>query len=159
MTVNLNRLVVIKMNPQREEIWRYDGQIIQRTQNCLVVEAFFNISDKPFHGITIRTNDRSIEWFFSDRWYNIFEIHDRDDDHLKAWYCNITMPAEFSPGIINYIDLALDVLVYPDGSFLVLDEDEFDELELDPKSRVKALEALDQLVSLVETSRLQEVMK
>ena len=41
-----------------------------------------------------------MECFYNDRWYNILEIHDRDDDRLKAWYCNVTLPAEFTPGRI-----------------------------------------------------------
>jgi hypothetical protein len=150
---------IIKMNTQHEEVWRYPGRIIARDLHSVLVEAFFNIDDRPFHGITLRTNDRSIERYYSNRWYNIFEIHDRDDDRLKAWYCNVTSPAVFNPGKITYIDLALDILVYPDGDYLILDEDEFDALDLDDYSRQKALQALDALKTIVEENRLSEILK
>jgi len=150
---------IIKMNTQHEEVWRYPGRIIARDLHSVLVEAFFNIDDRPFHGITLRTNDRSIERYYSNRWYNIFEIHDRDDDRLKAWYCNVTSPAVFNPGKITYIDLALDILVYPDRDYLILDEDEFDALDLDDYSRQKALQALDALKTIVEENRLSEILK
>ncbi len=150
---------IIKMNTQHEEVWRYPGRIIARDLHSVLVEAFFNIDDRPFHGITLRTNDRSIERYYSNRWYNIFEIHDRDDDRLKAWYCNVTSPAVFNPGKITYIDLALDILVYPDRDYLILDEDEFDALDLDEYSRQKALQALDVLKTIVEGDRLSEILK
>ncbi|KUK45999.1 MAG: hypothetical protein XD73_1128 [Anaerolinea thermophila] len=150
---------IIKMNTQHEEVWRYPGRIIARDLHSVLVEAFFNIDDRPFHGITLRTNDRSIERYYSNRWYNIFEIHDRDDDRLKAWYCNVTSPAVFNPGKITYIDLALDILVYPDRDYLILDEDEFDALDLDEYSRQKALQALDALKMIVEENKLSEILK
>ncbi|HEY9121826.1 MAG TPA: DUF402 domain-containing protein [Brevefilum sp.] len=147
------------MNTQREEVWHYPGRVIAKEKHSLLVEAFFNIDDRPFHGITLRTNDRSIERYYSNRWYNIFEIHDRDDDRLKAWYCNVTSPAEFSPGKITYIDLALDILVYPNGDYLILDEDEFESLDLDEYNRQKALQALDTLKTIVEENKLNEILQ
>lgn len=150
---------IIKLNTQNEEVWRYQGRIIDQNPSSLLVEAFFNIDDKPFHDITIRRNDRSIERYFSDRWYNIFEIHDRDDDRLKAWYCNITKPAEFSPGRVTYVDLALDLLVYPDGDYITLDHDEFEALNLDPITSKKALKALKSLIEIIENKRLVEVLR
>lgn len=150
---------IIKLNTQNEEVWRYQGRIIEQDRSSRLVEAFFNIDDRPFHGITIRRNDRSIERYFSDRWYNIFEIHDRENDRLKAWYCNVTKPAKFELGEISYVDLALDVLVYPDGDYITLDHDEFEALNLDPIHRQKALSALEDLKEIIEKKRLVEVLK
>ncbi len=88
-------------------------------------------------GTIIRTGDRFIETYFTERWYNVFEIHDREDDRLKGWYCNIGRPAVMeSENTISYVDLALDLWVAPDGSQTVLDEDEFDALDLDAKHKV-----------------------
>jgi len=120
----------------------------------LLVEAFFNRDDLPFHGITLRENDRFLERYYTNRWYNIFEIHDRDDGRLIVRYCNVTTPAELEPGLISYVDLALDLLVYPDGAYLVLDEDEFEVLDLDPLCQLKARQALNALVDLAEAGRI-----
>jgi len=47
---------------------------------------------------------------------------------LKGWYCNITKPAVVTEDELTFVDLALDLWVWPDMRYLVLDEDEFDEL-------------------------------
>ena len=159
MNPNPSKVVVVKMNIQHEETWRYEGRILARDANSLLIQAFFNRDDLPFHGVTLKRNDRFIERYYDDRWYNIFEIHDREDDHLKAWYCNVTTPAEFTPGKIAYVDLALDVLSYPDGQYLVLDRDEFAALPLDQETRKNACQALDELENLAKTGGLAQVFK
>ena len=45
-------------------------------------------------------------------------------------------------------DLALDLLVYPDGNWLILDEDEFVELEISQEDIRSARDALDELIDL-----------
>jgi protein associated with RNAse G/E len=97
-------------------------------------------------GILIRTGDRFMETYFTDRWYNIFEIHDREDDRLKGWYCNIGRPAVWEEdATLSYIDLALDLWVAPDGSQTVVDEEEFLALDLDDDTRAQALAGLAEL--------------
>ncbi len=153
--INQNEdIIVIKLNPDREETWRYPARVLTSNKTCILVEAYFNRSDFRFNGILLKENDRFVERYFSDRWYNIFEIHDRQDDHLKGWYCNITLPAEFTPGQIAYVDLALDVLVFPNWEYLILDEDEFEALEIDEVTRRSARQALNELIAMVESGDL-----
>lgn len=156
MSTDPQDVLIIKLNTQRQETWRYQGRILSQDADSLLVEAFFNRDDLPFHSITLRENDRFLERYYTNRWYNVFEIHDRDDDRLKAWYCNVTTPAEFEPGQISYVDLALDLLVYPDGKYLVLDEDEYEALDLDPQSQLKARQALNALVDLAESRQIAQ---
>ena len=151
-------ITIIKLDVRHQETWRYEGRIVERGEKSLLIEAFFNRDDLDFHGITLKRNDRFLERYFLDRWYNIFEIHDREDDHLKGWYCNVTEPAEFSPDKIAYVDLALDLLVYPEGNYLVLDEDEFDVLHIDENNRQAALQALSELISLVSNGQLEDFL-
>lgn len=144
-------LTIIKLNPERQEMWRYTGRSLQRSAEGILVEAFFNREDMPFHGLVLGKGDRFVEVYFSRRWYNIFEMRDRADDAVKGWYCNITLPAEMDAHEIRYVDLALDLLVYPDGRQLVLDEDEFAALPLDEATRRKANSALEELQALFES--------
>jgi uncharacterized protein len=141
-------VVVIKRNVAGEETWRYPARVLQSQPGAVLVEAFFNRLDTPFHGIVLGQGDRFIEAYYTERWYNLYEIHDRLDDSLKGWYCNVTLPAEIDEGSISYVDLALDLLVYPDGKQLVLDEDEFARLAITPQVRRQALDALQALQSL-----------
>jgi uncharacterized protein len=144
----LDEVVVIKRNPAGQEIWRYNGKVLAYGEQWVRLEAFFNRDDLPFHGLIFGRGDRFVETFYSDRWYNIFEMHGRDNDALKGWYCNVTRPAVIEDGSISYIDLALDLLVYPDRTQLVLDEDEFLELCLEPQTAQTARMALRELQAI-----------
>jgi len=143
-------VLVLKFNTDHQETWRYDGKVISRTPESVLLEAYFNRPDKLFHGILLREGDRFVEKYFNDRWYNIFEIHDCDTDVLKGWYCNVTYPAVFEDGVVSYVDLALDLLVYPDGRQLVLDEDEFAELKLNEVDTSRAWQALAELQRIMK---------
>jgi uncharacterized protein len=143
-------ITVIKQNLQGEETWRYSGRMIHHNDRFVIIEAKFNRPDMPFHGMIFAEGDRFMEIYFADRWYNIFEIYAREDDALKGWYCNVTRPAVILTDRIQYIDLALDLLVFTDGRQVVLDEDEFDELGLDEQTRQKARDALQELQHLVD---------
>jgi len=143
-----------------EETWRYEGQVLAERSDRVLVEARFNRTDLAFHGVVLRENDRFVELYFNDRWYNIYEVHDRDDDRVKCWYCNVCRPAVFEDGTILYIDLSLDLFVYPDGRMLVLDEDEFAALELDESTKAHARDALGDLQRIFrETGILQEGLR
>jgi len=137
---------VIKRNPAGEELIRYTGILLHRDSHGIVLEAFFQRPDWALMGLVIRTGDRFIETYFTDRWYNILEIHDRDDDQLKGWYCNIGKPARWeSENAISYVDLALDLWVAPDGTQTIMDEDEFAALDLDAHTLSRARSALEEL--------------
>jgi uncharacterized protein len=145
----MTAITVIKRNAQGQETWRYTGSLVRREGSALHIEAPFNYKETPFMDITIRPGDPFLEVYYTDRWYNIFEIHDRDDGHLKGWYCNVGKPVvEEAEGVISYIDLALDLWVAPDGTQTVLDEDEFALLDLDAETRQQALRALEELKGL-----------
>ena len=139
------KITVIKQNPEEQETWRYDGFVLNRGENYLVLEAFFDRDDVEFHGMELCMGDRFVETYYFDRWYNIFEIDGRTDDQLKGWYCNISSPAIERDSMLIYKDFALDLLVFPDGHQIVLDEDEFAVLEISHRERKMALAALAEL--------------
>ncbi len=150
----MNRPIsVLKKNLAGEVTWQYNGHILRRESNAIILEAFFNRPDMPFMDVVFKEKDRFVETFYSDRWYNIFEIHDRDTGKLKGWYCNIGRPAVISDLTVAYVDLALDLWVSANGQQTVLDEDEFGELNLESKERDRALEALADLQKIFKTQR------
>jgi len=149
------RIVVIKRNLAGIETWRYPGRVLERRPNAILIEAFFDRSAMPLGDIWLQPGDRFLEIYFSDRWYNVFEIYPGQGARPKAWYGNITRPAEFAPGQIAYVDLALDLLAYPDGRIQVLDEDEFAALTLSEDERQRARAALDELHMLLAGGRAQ----
>lgn len=113
---------------------KYDGHEYRRWQVYFVgliaggarLEATFNSfveGRTPFFG-----GDRAVEFFYADRGYNVI-VGYAPDGTLRACYCNICTPATFvstSEGPeVHFIDLDLDVLVWPDGRCVVTDEDDF----------------------------------
>jgi protein associated with RNAse G/E len=143
-------ITVIKLDTHKVETWRYTGEVLERGEHHIVLEAYFDREDSLFHGMTLAKGDRFIETYYTNRWYNVFEIHARDNDQLRGWYCNIGEPAVIDGNTLSYIDLALDLLVFPDGRQIVLDEDEFASLDLPATTRLKAQDALAELQSSFE---------
>ncbi len=144
----MSEVRVLKRNLRGEVTWEYRGVILRREPDAIVLEARFDLPDMPFMGTFLKRGDRFVETFYTDRWYNIFEIHDRDDDRIKGWYCNIGYPAVLGDGTVSYVDLALDLWVSPQGEQTVLDEDEFAALPLDEATRRQARDALRELQAL-----------
>ena len=142
------RIKVQKKNPAGEVTYEYEGMLLSRDDDTIVLEALFDRADMPFMDVVFKTGDRFVEYYYTDRWYNIFAVHDRDDGRVKGWYCNIGKPAVIEDGIVSYVDLALDLWVSTSGEQTVLDEDEFGALELDEESRLDALRGLDGLKQL-----------
>lgn len=131
---------------------QYAGEIVAHGDTWVQMVARFGL-DVVKDYVHFRRGDLMTEWHYTDRWYNIFRINDVDDGRLKGWYCNVTRPAVINwgsePVEIKADDLELDVFVSPTGEFLLLDEDEFAEIEIsDVESRAAWL-AVDELRRLV----------
>jgi uncharacterized protein len=139
---------VIKCSHESLPVWEYQADVIAMDSDHAILQAFFDIDDRDDGYFVWQKGDRFIEWYFADRWYNVFRIHDRDTDAIRGWYCNITRPARLQPDAIQWDDLALDVLIRPDGEFLLLDEDEFNAVPITPTERLMALGAVEALRKL-----------
>ncbi len=139
------KIKVQKKNPDGEVLVEYEGDELGRDENSITLEALFTRDDMSFMDVVFKKGDRFVEYYYSDRWYNIFEIYDRDDGKLKGWYCNVGMPAVIEDDLVSYIDLALDLWVSVDGKQTVLDEDEFEALKLGDKLRAGAFQGLAEL--------------
>jgi predicted RNA-binding protein associated with RNAse of E/G family len=149
----MDEIRVLKKNLAGEVTWQYTGRVLRREPATVTLEAYFNRDDMAFLDIMLKHGDRFVETFYSDRWYNIFEIYDRDSGERKGWYCNVGRPGVLTESTVAYVDLALDLWVSDDGRQSVLDEDEFTSLALEPRERDQALKALAELQRLFQTQR------
>ncbi|MBX3048472.1 MAG: DUF402 domain-containing protein [Anaerolineales bacterium] len=141
----MTEITVLKQNPAGELLYQWQGKLLSQTSNQVLIEAAFNAESGKLIDIQLNQGDRFLETYYLDRWFNIFEIRDPQDDHLKGWYCNVSAPAVLRPGELVFRDFALDLLVYPDGRQFILDEDEFAALDCAPDERQLALDGLAQL--------------
>ena len=96
----------------------------------------------------------SVEYYWLDRWYNVFRFSDRDGN-FQSFYCNVTMPPSFDGRVLSYVDLDIDVLVKPDFSYRVLDLEDFEEntsrYSYSHEVQETAHAALAELIKLIET--------
>lgn len=143
---------MVKLDHLAREKWRYQAQVLAREPSRITIEAIYDQADEDFRGLPLRKGDRFIEQHFADRWYNVFAIHDGTSGRLKGWYCNITRPAQIDGDQVSADDLALDLIVKPDGSWTVLDEPEFEAQGLSASDRANALAALAELKQLAQAS-------
>ena len=148
----MTSITIHKHNHLGEEVLQYPARLISRTQNAIIVEATFQREQMELGYVTLTPGDRFVEYFYADRWYNIFAIYSGDAARgvLKGWYCNITRPARIEASTVHADDLALDYFVRPDGKAFILDEAEFAALPLKVEERKQAHEALAQLQALTQ---------
>jgi len=147
-------MMVYKLDENGTPVWQYPAEVLERRPNCVRLEAFFDREDMDLGFTTFKRGDRFIEHYYSDRWYNIFAIYDRDDGRLKGWYCNICRPAEIGETAVRCADLALDVWVTPAGEATILDEEELAALNLTEATKIASRTALRQLLRLARQKRL-----
>lgn len=106
----------------------------------------------PLLGV-IRPETVSYEFYWKTRCYNVFRFHEPEGD-LRNFYCNVNLPPVFEEGVLNYVDLDIDILVAPDFSFQVLDMEEFQEnvrkYDYSPEIVAKAKTSLTKLIELIE---------
>ena len=120
-------------NDVRVSVRKYDGRehrrwparVAKREGSLLILDAVFE--DEIEHDLlgTIARGTVSTEYYWLDRWYNVFRFSDKSGK-LKNFYCNVNQPPSFDGRLLSYIDLDIDVLVAPDLTYKVLDLDDFE---------------------------------
>ncbi len=94
--------------------------------------------------ITVPRGAVTIGHFWADRPYNVY--HWLVDGRTLAYYVNVSAPPRIAAATVEWLDLAVDILVRPDASFLVLDEDEVPP-DIDPAHRRTIARALEAVVT------------
>ena len=136
------------------EYRRWDATLAERRESLVVLDAVF--ADEVRHHLLgdINRGTRTIEYYWLDRWYNIFRFLESDGS-TKLFYCNVSMPPAISGGVLSYIDLDIDILVQPDFSFQVLDLDEFDantaRYGYSEQVERQTHQTLEDLISMIQT--------
>jgi hypothetical protein len=139
------------VKPLKHDTVIYEGELLERDDARILLRALWNAPARDLGCLRFEPGDVLYEHHYSDRWYNIFEVH-AADGALKGWYCNVARPATFGEDYVESEDLELDLFVPPDRAApLVLDEDEFAQRELDridPPAHVAARAALAELMRM-----------
>ena len=144
----MESITIRKLDHAGRQVTAYPGRVLRRDDSAIVLRTYWDRASLDVGYVVLEPGDRWTEYFYADRWYNIFEIR-AGDRCLKGWYCNVTRPAHITADEVSAEDLALDLWVAPDGEMLVLDEDEFAALSLPPPERDAAQNALIELQAMV----------
>ena len=73
-------------------------------------------------GNTWRTKEPAIIYFFKDKWFNIICQLKKDGIY---YYCNIATPFIIEENTIKYIDYDLDLRIFPNREYKILDKMEY----------------------------------
>ena len=142
-------ITVVKLSPLGEEKIQYPAKLSARLENGVVLDARWNYARKDLGYTIFEPGDHFTEYFYTDRWFNIFAISDTQG-RRKGWYCNVAEPANIAEQQVRQVDLFLDVWVAPTGQALVLDEDEFAaDLTMSGMQRQGAQQGLHALLVLI----------
>jgi protein associated with RNAse G/E len=142
-------ITVNKLNSLGEIKVQYQGEIIKRLADGIIIQAYWEHPLKDLGYTCFEPGDRFIEYYYTHQWFNIFDISNACNER-KGWYCNIAEPAEIYDDQINQKDLLLDVWVDPWGTPLLLDEDEFKvDKTLDDEQRQGACQGLHDLLEMI----------
>ncbi|HJR07204.1 MAG TPA: DUF402 domain-containing protein [Pyrinomonadaceae bacterium] len=102
----------------------WQANLLTQDDSLVVVEGVFEEEIRHPQLGTIATGTLSTEYYWTDRWYSIFRFRE-PSGALRNYYCNINQPVEFDGSVLTFVDLDIDVLVAPDFSYRILDEEEF----------------------------------
>ena len=142
-------ITVNKLNSSGEIKIQYQGEIIERLADGIIIQAYWEHPLKDLGYTCFEPGDCFIEYYYTKQWFNIFDISNASNER-KGWYCNITEPADIYDDQIKQKDLLLDVWVDPWGTPLLLDEDEFEmDTTLDDAQRQGARQGLHDLLMMI----------
>ncbi|MBE6140335.1 MAG: DUF402 domain-containing protein [Firmicutes bacterium] len=110
--------------------YKHNGKINQASDEAIVLDIFEDyfvcgnkmVTVTETGGRKYKTKELAIIYFYKNNWFNIIA-------QLKTfglfYYCNIASPYVIDENIIKYIDYDLDLRVFPDGEYRILDQNEY----------------------------------
>ncbi len=121
--------------------------VLEVTEEMLVCGNYHaKLTDND--GKSHRTKEPAIIFFYKDNWFNIIA---QFKEYGLFYYCNIATPYLIAENVIKYIDYDLDLRVFPDGGYKVLDRNEY-------KYHKKVMNYSEDL-DLIITKELEKLIK
>ncbi|MGC4377010.1 DUF402 domain-containing protein [Fictibacillus sp. Mic-4] len=110
--------------------YKHNGLIHRNWEDTVVLKGTSNVviagNDRIIvteaDGRQWRTREPAICYFNAHQWFNILGMLREDGIY---YYCNLGSPFMWDEEALKYIDYDLDVKVFPDMSYILLDEDEY----------------------------------
>jgi protein associated with RNAse G/E len=110
-----------KHNGQIHRVW--EETIVLKGTQSLVIGGNDRTTVTESDGRTWITREPAVCYFHAHYWFNIIGMLREDGIY---YYCNISSPFVWDKEALKYIDYDLDVKVFPDMTYILLDEDEYE---------------------------------
>lgn len=117
-------IICRKFDGQIHQTWK--AELIKTHSSLLVFKGVFGKEIKHYHLGVIKPGTIAYEYFWLNKCYSIFKFLE-PDGRFRNFYCNINQHPILSESVLDYVDLDIDILVWEDCSFEILDLDEFAE--------------------------------
>lgn len=102
---------------------RFNCRVLAREGSHLVV-LFIARVEMNVHGIVLPSGTATFGHFWSDRPYNVYHWLRPQDGSTIGYYVNLAAETHIAEDHLEWRDMIVDVLVSPEGTATVLDEDE-----------------------------------
>ena len=110
--------------------YKHNGEIHRSWDEAILLDikkdymVFGNNKTKVIEsdGRTWKTKEPAIMYFYNNNWYNIIGQLKKEGIY---YYCNIASPYIIEEGAIKYIDYDLDLRVYSNKLYKILDKSEY----------------------------------
>jgi len=110
-----------KHNGLIHRVWE-DTTVLKATRNMIIL-ANDRVRVTESDGRSWVTREPAICYFDSQTWFNVIGMLREDGVY---YYCNLSSPFVCDNEALKYIDYDLDIKVFPDMTFELLDEDEYE---------------------------------
>ena len=124
------------------QIYRnWDETVVLEVNDSFIVCANNAVRVTEIDGRKWTTKEPAILFFYKNKWFNIISQFKKNGIY---YYCNIATPYIIEDKTIKYIDYDLDLRVFPDKTFRVLDRGEYEY----HKNKMNYSEEIDKVVNV-----------
>lgn len=110
--------------------YKHNGKVYQASDESIVLDVYddyfvlgnYKINVTELEGKNYQTKELAIIYFYKNNWFNCIA---QLKPHGLYYYCNMSSPYIIDENVIKYIDYDLDLRVYPDGKYKILDYHEY----------------------------------
>ncbi len=149
------KMVLVKYHKPPDYIGEWENEFVYDSGEIIVSAFTLNSSKFPYvvNGKIIMNNGwRGLYYEVIADWYDVVRIYDKEKKFV-GYYCDIKTPSKRIEGGFELTDLFLDLWVFPDMKFEILDKDEFDRAVLNGwLDRTTASTAMKKLMLLIENA-------
>ncbi|MUL34592.1 DUF402 domain-containing protein [Priestia megaterium] len=151
LTVQIGKKIV-------ERKIRYDSTIVDTECKLLNINEqeliLFHRIEVPFtmkgtqYNLTIPRDAYTLAYYWNELPYNLYVWRDKNGSYLGSYF-NIVKNTTIADAMVSFEDLIIDILIFPNGEYFILDEDELP-MSLNKFEDGFAHQALQTLINSIE---------